>query len=155
MNWFTSPLAATVVVCAVLAALAIPLRRLTTDRVVVGLPAASGMAGVRQHDGHAHEFSGVLRVRLLAPVASLAVTTTEGGVLWRAGALEAGEHEADSEFLLIDNALELLVEADFGESSADSALFLTVLPDGLSGITHYLIGSGRIDDVLFYEWNPH
>ena len=153
MNWLTSPLAATVVVFAVLASLAIPLRRLTTDRVGVLLPMAAVEAGGRERDGNGRPFSGVLRVRLLVPAESLVVTTTDGEELWRAGALASGEHEVDAEFLLIGNALELLVEADFGDATGDTALFLTVLPDGVGEITHYAIGTGRIDDVLLYEWN--
>lgn len=158
MKWLTSPLAATVVVCAVLAALAIPLRRLTTDRVAVEAPVAAVMAAGdrdQQGHGHVHGFSGVLRVRLLEPAASLRVAATGGAVLWDAGALEAGEHAVDAELRLIDDALELHVEADFGDAAGDTALFLTVLPDGVEEQTHYAIGSGRIDEILFYEWDLH
>lgn len=157
MNWLSSPLAATVVVCATLAALAIPLRRLTTDRVAVERPVVAVVDPSGGHDphGHGHAFSGVLRVRLLEPVVSFKVATTEGVLLWEADALEAGEHGVDAEFLLIDDALELHVEADFGDGQGDSALFLTVLPDGVEEVTHYAIGSGQIDEILFYEWDLH
>jgi len=152
MNWLSSPLAATVVVCATLGGLAIPLRMLTTDRVVAVMPSLE-LTGDRR--GHDHEFRGTLRVRLLADVESLFVRTTDGDMLWNAGKLEAGEHEVDAGFPLIDDALELRVEADFGDLADDTALFLTVLPDGVEEKTHYAIGAGRIEEVLHYEWDLH
>jgi len=156
MNWLSSPLAATVVVCATLGGLAIPLRKLTTDRIVLAVPVAEVKAahGHHAHD-HVHEFRGVLRVRLLADAAAFRVGTTDGTVLWDAGALEAGEHEADVDLLLIDDALELLVEADFADGEGDTALFLTVLPDGVEEVTHYAIGSGHVEEVLHYAWDLH
>lgn len=149
MNWLTSPLAATAVVCLVLAMLAVPLRSLTTGRDEVQLRVPGGQLDA----GDAARFSGVLRVRLLAPVVSLRVGTTEGELLWAAGELGAGEHEVDVGFSLFDNALELLVDADFGAIEEDTALFITVLPDGVEEQTQYVIGAGRIDEVLFYEWD--
>ena len=66
-----------------------------------------------------------------------------------------GEEEADVQLLLLDDALELRVEADFGDESHETALFLTVLPDGIEEQTHYLIGSGSLDEILHYEWDLH
>jgi len=152
MNWLTSPLAATVVVCTALAALSIPLRRLTSDRVLLAIPAAQTPA---TREDHGHALPGVLRVRLLAPVESLMVSTTSGEVLWNTGRLEPGEHQAASRFSLIDDALELLVEAVFDDGAGDTALFLTVLPDGVEEQTHYTIGSGGIEEILFFEWELH
>ncbi|MFU8892323.1 MAG: hypothetical protein ACNA8L_01730 [Luteolibacter sp.] len=154
MNWLSSPLAATVVVCAVLAALAMPLRKLTTGRVVAAVPVAV-LANDAHGRDHVHEFRGILRVRLLADAASLHVRTTDGKMLWDAANLEAGEHEVDVDLRLVDDALELLIEASFNELAGDTALFLTVLPDGVEEITHYAIGSGRIEEVLHYEWDLH
>jgi len=157
MKWHTSPLAATAVVALVLAALAIPLHRLTTGRVVMAVPtpAASATTGDPHGAGHVHEFDGVLRVRLLAAAESLTVATTAGDVLWQTAALDPGEHETDVGILLVDDALELHIEAAFGEMAGDTALFLTVLPDGIEEKTHYAIGSGIIDEILFFEWDLH
>lgn len=154
MNWLSSPLVATAVVCAILTALAIPLRRLTTDRVAVETPVTS-VESASTHHGHTHAFPGMLRLRLLAPAESVEVTTTDGTVLWSARRLNAGEHEMNTDFLLIDDALELLVTATFDHAAGDTALFLTVLPDGVHEQTHYAIGSGRIDEILFFEWQLH
>ncbi len=156
MNWLSSPLAATIVVCATLAALSIPLRRLTTDRVVVELPVVDMVVDHSDHGpGHEHAFPGVLRLRLLAAADSVKVSTTGGITLWEEANLEAGEHEVDADLLLIEDALELLVEVDFGDLADDTAIFLTVLPDGVNEKTHYAIGSGRIEDILFFEWDLH
>jgi len=156
MNWLTSPLAATVVVCTALAALSIPLRHLTTERVVIAMPVLETSATLKDHGpGHLHAFSGVMRVRLLRSADSIQVSTTEGDVLWSAIDLTPGEHQADVEFLLIDDALELLVQATFDDAAGDTALFLTVLPDGVEEQTHYAIGSGRIDEILLFAWNIH
>jgi hypothetical protein len=156
MKWLTSPLAATVVVVLVLAALAVPLRRLTAGHPAATAPVATVAPASDDHgDGHVHDFDGVLRVRLLAPAASCKITTTTGDVLWQAGPLEPGEHDVDADIRLVDDALELHVEADFGDATLDTALFLTVLPDGIEEQTRYAIGSGVIDEVLFYEWDLH
>ena len=150
MNWLTSPLAATAVVFAVLAMLAVPLRQLTTNRAVLQVQTAQ----IGVHDGPADDHvSGVLRVRLLKPAVSVAVVTTGGVTLWRADGLGAGEHEMRVRFFLDDGAIELFIEADFGDADGDTAVFLSVLPDGLQGITHYAIGSGRLDDLMIFEWN--
>jgi hypothetical protein len=156
MNWLSSPLAATAVVLAILAALAIPLRKLTAERVVssVSVPTVE-ISGNSHGHGHVHEFPGVLRVRLLDAAESLQVRTVEGVVLWEAANLGAGEHEVDADLLLIDDALELFVKADFGVGSRDTALFLTVIPEGVEEMTHYAIGSGSVEEVLHFEWDLH
>jgi len=156
MNWLSSPLAATIVVCATLAALAIPLRRLTTDRLVVELPVVDMVVDHSDHGpGHVHAFPGVLRLRLLTAAHSMKVSTTGGKTLWEAASLEAGEHEVDADLLMIDDELELLVEVNFGDLAGDTAIFLTVLPDGVDEKTHYAIGSGRIEEILNFQWDLH
>jgi hypothetical protein len=153
MKWLTSPLAATVVVVLVLAALAVPLRRLTAGNHPAPAPVAE--AATEDHGaGHVHDFNGVLRIRLLAPATSLKIIT-EGNVLWETGPLDAGEHELDTDIRLVDDAIELHIEAEFEDTENDTALFLTVLPDGIEEKTQYAIGAGRIDEILFYEWDLH
>lgn len=152
MNWLSSPLAATAVVCTILAVLAIPLRKLTAERVALPVPTVeiSGNA-----HGHGHDFHAVLRVRLLDNAQSLHVRTTEGVVLWEAGNLKAGEHEVETNLLLTDDALELILKADFGADSRETALFLTIMPEGVEEITHYALGAGSIEEVLHFEWDLH
>jgi hypothetical protein len=156
MIWFSSPLAATLVVCAILAALAMPLRKLTAGRVVVSLPTVelSGDADEHGHE-HVHEFPGILRLRLLNDAASLDVRSSEGAVLWEARDLAAGEHEVDVDLRLIDDALELFVKVDYGADARETAFFLTVLPEGVEELTHYAIGKGHVEEVLHFEWDLH
>ncbi len=155
MSWLSSPLTATVVVCAGLAVIAVPLRKLTSkeNRTLIHL-AAPVSDDEHDHD-HVHETLGILRIKLLAPVKSLRVTTTDGDLLWEVENLSAGEDEVDVDLLLIDDALELRVEADFGEGTEDTALFLTVLPDAIEEQTRYAIGSGSVDEIFYYEWELH
>jgi len=152
MSWLSSPLTATAVVCAGLTALSFPLRELTSGshRVSVTVPAE-----VSNDADHIHEMPGVLRVKILSDIVSLRVTTTDGDVLWEAENLAAGEEETEVDLRLIDDALELRMEADFGDHQADTALFLTVLPDGIEEQTRYAIGSGSVDEILHYEWHLH
>lgn len=154
MKWLSSPLAATVAVCAVLVVIAIPLRKLTSGRLMLAVPTLALGRDANGHS-HTHDFEGTLRVRLLNDAKSLHVRTTDGKLLWNATDLVAGEHEANVDLRLVDDTLELLVEAGFGELAGDTALFLTVLPDGVEEITHYAIGSDRIDEVLHYKWDLH
>lgn len=152
MSWLSSPLTATAVVCAGLTAISFPLRELTSGNHRAPL---TGAAVVSNDEEHVHEMPGVLRVRLLSDASSLRVTTTDGDVLWEAENLAAGEEETEVDLRLIDDALELRVEADFGDHQADTALFLTVLPDGIEEQTRYAIGSVGMDEILHYEWHLH
>lgn len=151
MSWFSSPLMATIVVCAGIMVISVPLRRLTSEK---NLPKIS-VAQSSFDDEHIHEIPGILRIKLLAPLESLRISTSDGELLWKAENLLVGEEEADVQLLLLDDALELRVEADFGDESHETALFLTVLPDGIEEQTHYLIGSGSLDEILHYEWDLH
>jgi len=139
------------VVVAVLASLSVPLRRLTGDRPAVSQSRVADTVV----EGGDERIAGVMRLRLLAPANSLEVATTEGDVLWRVDRLEAGEHERNVAFRADGGVLEVFVGVEFDEPEADTALFLTVLPDGVEEMTRYAIGAGRIDDLLVYEWNPH
>lgn len=149
MNWFTSPLAATVVVCAVLAGLAIPLRKLTSDRAVAAMPAAGSATAA---DGGAHEFAVRMQLRLLVDAASFELSTPDGTVVWKGKDIEAGEHEHMVSMPLHDHRVELLIDADFGDSLIDTALFITLAPDGLDEQTRYAIGAGRIEELLDFHW---
>ncbi len=152
MSWLSSPLAATAIVCAGLAALSLPLRELTsTSRQAAA--AASKPAGAPSGQDHPHEMTGVLRLRLLSPARSLRISTTDGRLLWNAENPAAGEMETDASFELHEDALELRIQADFGPADGDTALFLTVMPDGIEEQTRHAIGSGMVDEILHYNWD--
>jgi hypothetical protein len=149
MSWLASPLIATFVVCAGLSAIAVPLRELTSrDRPV----SASESSSTHPENNRIHEIRCVLRIKLLVPAKSLRVSTTNGDLLWQMANLPAGESDSEVNLLLVDAALELLVEADFGDAAGETALFLTVLPDGVEEQTRYAIGAGKVDEIFSYEW---
>jgi hypothetical protein len=150
MHWITSPLTATAVVCATLAALAIPLRKLTSDRADVAM--ALSATSVASDHGH-HNFPVRIHLRLLADVESIRVSALDGTVLWQAEDLEAGEHDHDVRLHLHDHQVELLVDANFGDLDGETAFFITLVPEGLDEQTRHAIGSGQIEELLDFGWN--
>lgn len=76
----------------------------------------------------------------------------EGGVLYRSERYEPGETEVDVEIPLEHDSVEIRVRADAG--AKETALFITLLPDGLEESTAYAIGSGSLDETLHFHW-PH
>ncbi len=150
MHWITSPLTATAVVCATLAVLAIPLRKLTGDRV--GVESVRVDPPTMSVDG-VHDFPVRMHVRLLADAESLVLRTTDGVVVWQVETLEAGEHDQEVMMDLSDHRVELLVDADFGDLAGETAFFITLVPEGLDEQTRHAIGSGRIEELLDFAWN--
>ncbi len=148
-RWFATPLAGTAAVLAGLGLLAIPLYQLTSARAVP-LPPPSGVSAVTPTQG----VPAVLRVKLLTAANLLRVETAAGLVLLDAGHLAAGESEHDVAITFDHGGLDLTLVAEFAEGRGDveTAVFLTVMPDGLEDQTRYAIGSGGIRQSLHYDW---
>lgn len=144
-RWLGSPLAGTAGVLAGLFLLSIPLRQLTSA------PPAPLSA---PQETSATEIPAVLRVKLIAPAKRLLVKTPDGIVLLDVPQPSAGESEHDTTLQFDHGALDLVLTADFGESPAETAVFITVMPDGLEDQTRYATGSGLLEETLRYEW-PH
>ena len=144
-RWHDSPLAATAVVLAALALLAIPLRGLTGRK-----QEAPSAAIPVQTD---RTMPAVLRVKALDPLERFAIRTTEGRTLLEAGTMPAGESEHDAEIRLEQGVCELVLTAEAGEG--ETAVFLTVMPDGFPDETRYATGSGALDETLRFEWHIH
>jgi hypothetical protein len=126
--------------------LAVPLRKLTSAenlQTPARAPAVSSLA----------RMPAVLRLRLLAAAERVVVKTAQGGILLDLPDLPAGESEHDAFISIEEGALELAVEADLGNGVADSALFLTVMPDGYESETRYMIGQGPTEEILFFRWH--
>ena len=96
----------------------------------------------------------VLRLKLLAP-AKITLTGPGGLVLMGERGLPAGETEIDSIIPIQKGVLELLIDVDFGDAAAESAVFLTVMPDGHEEQTRYLIGSGRARELMIFDWHDN
>ena len=143
----TSPLMATAVVFFGLGLLAIPLTQLTAQKPVSRHPEPHSAVTPSQV-----RLPTLLRVRLLKPARSLNVRTEEGQILWQANNLPIGESEHDAEIEMREHGVVLQVEADFGENADDTALFLTLMPDGLREETRYSIGSNRLEETLHFRW---
>jgi hypothetical protein len=143
-RWLGSPLAGTAGVLAGLCLLAIPLRRLTSAPPVA--PSVS-------IETSAAEIPSVLRVKLLAPAKRLLVKTPDGAVLLDVAQPAAGESEHDAVLHLADGGTDLVLSADFGAMPAETAVFLTVLPDGLEEQTRCATGNGLLEETLHYEWH--
>lgn len=143
-RWLGSPLAGTAGVLAGLCLLAIPLRKLTSAP-----PAQPAVLT----ENSAEEIPAVLRVKLLAPAKRLLVKTPDGAVLLDIPQPPAGESEHDAVLHLDDDGLDLVLSADFGDMPSETAVFLTVLPDGHEEQTRYATGSGLLEETLRYEWH--
>ena len=143
-RWLGSPLAGTAGVLAGLCLIAIPLRQLTSALPVK--PSA-------QAQPSAAEIPAVLRVKMLAPAKRLLVKTPEGNILLDMLQPPAGESEHDAVLHFDDGGLDLVLTADYGDSTAETAVFLTVMPDSREEQTHYATGSGLLEETLRYQWH--
>lgn len=142
-RWLASPLAGTAGVLAGLCLLAIPLRQLTSA------PPAKPVA---QAEPSSKQIPAVLRIKLLAPAKRLLVKTPDGAVLLDMAQPAAGESEHDAAFPIADGGIDLVLSAEFGDSPTETAVFLTVMPDGREEQTRYATGNGLLEETLHFEW---
>jgi hypothetical protein len=143
-----SPLAGTLAVIAGLCLMAVPLHRLTSGTpVAMAKPVIAG--------GSHTETPAVLRLRLLAPAKRVVIKTMDGRVLLDLADQPAGESEHDGMLRLEGDAVELGIQVDFGEAAAESAVFLTVMPDAYEERTGFGIGRGHLEETLRFVWHQH
>ena len=148
-KWYASPLAGTAAVLSGLCLLAIPLRKLTSAEPISQVkPAAIA-------DSTSNTIPAVLRLRLLAAARQVTVETSAGKMLLDLKNPEAGETEHDLVIPFDDGCTDLTVSADFAESANDTAVFLTLMPDGFEDQTRHAIGNGSFNETLHFEWHIH
>lgn len=143
----SSPLAATAGVLVGMSLLAIPLRQLTS--------AAPLPAPISQAASLTGSVPAWLTLKLLAPAKSVTVKTAFGQVIWDLAETPAGDVEIQAALPLDSNGLDLTLTADFGENPSETAVFLTLAPDGLDEQTRHAIGGGRIEESLHFAWPAH
>lgn len=147
---FASPLAGTAAVLAGLAVLAVPLHRLTSAPPVIATVA------VETKNGHKSTTHSVLRLKLLAPAKKLTLGLPGRVPLLDLADIPTGESDHDVDLMLDHGVCELELSADFGVAAVETAVFLTILPDGLEEKTHFTLGTGQLRDILRFEWSdPH
>ena len=146
-RWLASPLTGTAGVLAGLCLLAIPLRKLTSGSAV---PAVSNAPAVVS----SAEIHAVLRLKLLAPAQTLALKTTDGRLLLVLNRPVAGESEYDIKIPFDGETTELVLEAEYLNTTSETAVFLTVMPDDCEDQTRYATGSGSIAETLRFDWKP-
>lgn len=138
------------VVCIALAALAIPLRSLTVNRAP-SAPTRSQMAIDPAIDQNS--ITTRIHLKLLAPAASFELSDVGGHVLWQTNHLPAGDHSHTIMMPLPpDGYWECFVTADFLDLASETALFITLTPDGMDEQSRFAIGTNRIDEVLDFQW---
>ena len=143
----TSPLAATAGVLVGLALLAVPLRQITSTAPL----AAPAVADVSSTSA----LPAWLTLKLLAPAKSVTVKTADGQVIWKLGETPAGDLDSQATLPLDHGVADLTLDLDFGGDPAETAVFLTIAPDGLEEQTRHAIGSGRIEEPLRFNWQTH
>ncbi len=142
-RWLASPLTGTAGVLAGLCLLAVPLRKLTSAASAARDPAPARCA---------KEIPAVLRLKLLAPARSVRLTAGDGVVLLDLTAPSAGESGHDAVIPFAEGGLDIVLRADFGDGTSETAVFLTVLPDGYEEKTCYATGAGLLEETLRYDW---
>lgn len=145
VRWLSSPLVGTAAVLAGLFLLAIPLRKLTSAPPVPQVMPAAAMVS-------STEIPAVLRVKLLVPVLSLTLKTPDGDIVLEMKGAVAGESEHDALVRFTDDEIGLQLVADFGDEAAETAVFVTVMPDGYEERTAYATGSGKLEEDLRFDW---
>jgi hypothetical protein len=146
LRWLTSPLAGTAGVIAGLCLISIPLRRLTSAPPVAAVMPAGPLVA-------SDAIPAVFRLKLLAPARMLRLETTDGETLLDRKNLQAGESEHDVALRLIDGETDIRLVADFGDQASETAVFLTVMPDGHEEQIGYATGDGVVEETLHYEWH--
>lgn len=141
---FRTPLLGTALVLGSLAVLAVPLHRLT---------ARSGETppeAIAESKTHSETIRTVLRIRVLDPLEDVVIRTSEDRILHQAETMVPGEVEEDVEILLEEDEFELHLSTRSGEK--ETAVFITLLPDGHEERTAYAIGSGTWEETLRFHW---
>ncbi len=143
----TSPLSATAGVITGLALLAIPMRQLTSAPPVP-VPTVMPTAA-----------SNVVRtwvkLKLLISAKSVTLSNPAGDVIWKLAETPAGDVETDIELQLAEGSLDLTLRVEFGNQAGETAVFLTLLPDGLEEQTRHALGSGSLEESLHFSWPIH
>ena len=143
----TSPLSATAGVIAGLALLAIPMRQLTSAPPVP-VPTAVPTAA-------SNVVRTWLKLKLLTPAKSMTLSNPAGDVMWKLAETPAGDVETDIELQLVEGTLDLTLRVEFGDQAGETAVFLTLLPDGLEEQTRHAIGRGSVEESLHFSWPIH
>jgi hypothetical protein len=146
-RWLKSPLAGTAGVLAGLCLLSIPLRHVTSRPAVAAVE-------VSPAEFANEEVAAVLRLRLLAPARRVVVTGENNQVLLDAADLTSGESEYDIKLLLTDEEADLTLSVEMVDPELETAVFLTLMPDGREEQTAHVIGAGLLEDALHFAW-PH
>lgn len=142
-----SPLFGTAMVAVVLGLLAIPLQRLTGSAAVAAPLPGPAMAGQEKRATPA-----VVRLRLLREAVTVELSSDDANLLWRAEKVPAGETEADIPLPLVDHEAVLHLRATFPDDGTETAVFVTVMPDGYEERTSHAIGSTSIEERLAFTW---
>jgi hypothetical protein len=147
-----SPLFGTAIVLVVLGLLAIPLHRLTGSE-----PAAfaSGAGGSTAGSMEASATPAIARIRLLRDARSIELRSDDDTLLWKAENVPAGETEAEVRLGMMEQEAVVRLRAEFADDGAETAVFVTLLPDGLEERSAHAIGRGSLSERLVFTWPPH
>jgi hypothetical protein len=146
-----SPLFGTAIVIAVLGLLAIPLHRLTGSQPAA---LASGAGGPSADAMRTDTTPAIARLRLLREARAIELRSDDDRLLWKAENVPAGETEAEISLGMMEGEAVVRLRGDFGDDGAETAVFVTLLPDGLEERIAHAIGETTIEERLIFTW-PH
>lgn len=144
----TSPLAATAGVLTGMALLALPLRQLTSTSPQAGQPIALA-------PDTRNIVPAWLTLKLLASAKSVSLKTPDGKSVWQLHETPAGDVETRLDLPLDSGGIDLTLSADFNDTTTETAMFLTIAPDGLEEQTRHAIGTGHLERSLGFSWSTH
>lgn len=142
-----SPLLGTGLVLAALALLALPLHRLTAE----GRSAAGKPSPPPPTTAAVDAVPATLRIRTIDPLSSIHIRDDTGRVLYQTTDVQPGEVETSVSLPWHDGKIDLTLRAESGQK--ETAVFLTLLPDGREERSAHAIGSGPFDEILPFHWD--
>jgi hypothetical protein len=142
-----SPLLGTGLVLAALALLALPLHRLTAEgRSAAGTPSPPPLS-----TAVADVVPATLRIHTIDPLSSIHISDEAGCVLYQTIDAQPGEVETNVSLEWHKGKIDLSLRAESGQK--ETAVFLTLLPDGREERAAHAIGSGSFDEILPFHWS--
>lgn len=92
------------------------------------------------------------RLHLLADAEFIALRTPSGSEILAAAPFPAGRHDLSLPLAPPRDTGEIVIEASFPSLAGETAVFLTLSPDGLPDASAHTIGGATFTRLLEFDW---